>query len=78
MNFLKKYWPYSFESKTISNLITRVLIYALVAIVASVLMGILSKVSVLNVILFIIAPLIDIYVVVGVVLLLLSFFEIIK
>ena len=78
MNFLKKVWPYSFNTKTISSLIVRVLIYVLVATVASVLMGVLAHVKVLNVFLFIFAPLIDIYVVVGVVLVLLSFFDVLK
>ena len=78
MNFLKKLWPYSFDTNNVSSLVVKTLLYVLLAVSFSILMGVLAKVAVLNVLFFIISPLIDLYVVVGLIVLYLNFFNIIK
>ncbi len=78
MNFLKKLWLYSFDTNNVYSLVVKTLLYVLLAVSFSILMGVLAKVAVLNVLFFIISPLVDLYVVVGLIVLYLNFFNIIK
>lgn len=78
MNFLKKVWLYSFDTNNVSSLVVKTLLYVLLAVSFSILMGMLAKVAVLNVLFFIISPLVDLYVVVGLIVLYLNFFNILK
>ena len=78
MKLLKKIWPFSFETTSVSNLVLKTIVYIVVGIIFGILMGLLHNVPVLNVLFFIVGPLIDLYVLVGIILLLLSYFNVLK
>ena len=78
MEFLKKVWPFSFETKDVTNLVFKAILYVLFLTVASILMGVLSSVPVVNVIFYVLGSLVDVYVLVGLVVLFLSYFKILK
>ena len=78
MNYIKQLWPFSFETKNVSDLILKAILHVLLATLFSVLMGVLSKVIVINVIIAIIGTLADIYLFIGLVLLFLNYFKVIK
>lgn len=78
MEFLKKVWPFSFETKDVTNLVVKAILYVLFLTVASVLMGVLSNVAVINVIFYVLGSLVDLYVLVGLVVLFLSYFKVLK
>lgn len=78
MEFLKKVWPFSFETKDVTNLVVKAILYVLFLTVASILMGVLSSVPVVNVIFYVLGSLVDVYVLVGLVVLFLSYFKILK
>lgn len=78
MDLLKQLWPFSFQTKSVSDLVIKAILYVVFAALFSVLMGVLSKVVVINVIMAIIGTLADIYLVVGLLLLFLNYFKVIK
>lgn len=78
METLRKIWPFSFETKNVSNLVIKAIIYVVVGSIFGALIGLCKQVPVLNVIMYILAPLVDVYVVGGLVILFLSYFKVIK
>ena len=78
MELLKQLWPFSFQTKNVSDLIIKVVLHVIFAALFSILVGVLSKVVVINVIMAIIGTLADIYLFVGLVLLFLNYFKVIK
>ena len=78
MDLIKQLWPFSFQTKNVSDLLIKAILYVICAALFSILMGVLSKVVVINVIMAIIGTLADIYLFVGLVLLFLNYFKVIK
>lgn len=78
MKLLKKIWPFSFESNSLSHLVLKVIVYVVIGLIFAILMGLLHSIPVINVLFFIIGPLVDLYVLVGLVLLLLDYFKVLK
>lgn len=78
MNLLRKLWPFSFETKSVSDLVLKAILYVILAALFSILMGVVSNIVVLNVIMTIVGTLADIYLLVGLILLFLSYFKVIK
>ena len=78
MDFLKKYWPFSFETVNLSNLIVKTILYVVLGAVFTILAGLLKNVAVLNVIFYIVTPLVDIYVTAGIIVMFLNYFKILK
>lgn len=78
MDLIKQLWPFSFQTKNLSDLIIKVVLHVIFAALFSILIGVLSKVVVINVIMAIIGTLADIYLFVGLVLLFLNYFKVIK
>lgn len=78
MEFLRKFWPFSFETKSVSNLVIKAIIYVVVASLFGALIGLCGKVAVLNVIMYILGPVVDIYMVAGLVILFLNYFKVLK
>ncbi len=80
MDFLKKIYPTPFkvEKGNVKSLAIQLVIFIALLIVFSVLMGVLAHIPVLNVILFIVGPIVDIYAVGGIVILLLKYFDVIQ
>ena len=80
MEFLKTLWPTPFKvkSKDIGSLLVQLIIFVLVCVVASVLIAILSHLPIIGWIIGIVGGLIDLYCVVGVVLAVLKFCDVLK
>ena len=80
MEFLKTLWPTPFKVKTkdVSSLVVQLVIFVLVCVVASILIAILSALPIIGWIVGILGGLIDLYCVVGVVLAVLKFCDVLK
>ena len=78
MEFLRKLWPFSFETKSVSDLVFKTIVYVIIASLFSILMGVVKDVIVLNVIMYILGSVCDVYVFIGIVVLFLSYFKILK
>ena len=79
MELLKTVFPFSFQpKKDVAALVINILIYLAVGLVASLLIGLLSKINVLGVIVSLVGGLADLYVTAGVVLSVLDYTKVIK
>lgn len=78
MELLKQLWPFSFQTKNVSDLIVKAILYVVFATLFSILMDVLSKIVVINVIMAIIGTIADIYLIIGLILLFLNYFKVIK
>lgn len=78
MDTLKKFWPFSFGTVEVKDLVIRAIVYVVVATVFSILIGVLQNIAVVGIIFTIIGALADIYATAGLVLLFLSHFKVIK
>ena len=78
MELIKKLWPFSFETKSVSDLVLKAILYVILAALFSILMGVVNNVIVLNVIMIIVGTLADIYLLAGLILLFLNYFKVLK
>ena len=85
MDLLKKLFPFSFGTKEVNHLVVRTIIYILAAVVGGVLLaiiGILTGIPVvgpiLGTVLGIVGGLVGLYCLIGIILLFLAHFDIIK
>ena len=87
MDFLKKFFPYSFGIKDTSNFVIKIIVYAVAMIVGGALLGIIGWInsllpqvvaSLLGVVLGLLGSLINLYCVAGIVILILVFCKVIK
>ena len=79
MEFLKKFFPRSFShSNTVAQVIITAIIYLVVGAVASVAIGILSYIPVVNLIVGILGSLVSIYCFVGIVVSILVYLKVIN
>lgn len=79
MDTIKKIFPYSFkEKKTIGALLINVLIQLVIAAIFGILIGVLAKIPVVNLITGIVGGLVDLYFVVGIILSILHYLNIVK
>ncbi len=80
MDFLKTLWPTPFKikSKDVGSLVVQLVIFLLVCIVASVLIGILAHLPIIGWIIGIVGGLVDLYCLVGIVLGILKFADVLK
>ena len=80
MEFLKTLWPTPFKvkPKDVRSLVVQLVIFVLVCVVASILIAILSALPIIGWIVGILGGLIDLYCVVGVVLAVLKFCDVLK
>ena len=80
MDFLKKVWPTAFnvKKKDLASLIIQILILLVVGIVAGALIGILAHLPIIGWIIGIAGGLIGLYCVVGIVLCVLNFCDVLK
>ena len=78
LNALKPYFPQAFGANSIKSLVIAVLIYAVVAWVAGIVISLLSWIPIVSFILGVLGWVIDIYCVVGIILSILVFLKIVK
>ena len=80
MDFLKSLWPTPFkiERKNLTSFLVQLIIFIVVCAVVGVLIGILSAIPILGIIFWIVGGLLEVYSVVGIVLCILVFLDVIK
>jgi len=80
MDFLKKLWPTPFkiERKNLVSFLVQLIIFLVICAVVGVLIGVLSAVPVVGIIFWIVGSLMELYSIIGVVLCILVFLDIIK
>lgn len=80
MDMLKKLWPTPFkiERKNLTSFLVQLIIFIVVCAVVGVLIGVLSSIPILGIIFWIVGSLLEIYSIVGVVLCVLVFLDVIK
>ena len=80
MDMLKKLWPTPFkiERKNLTSFLVQLISFIVVCAVVGVLIGVLSSIPILGIIFWIVGSLLEIYSLVGVVLCVLVFLDVIK
>lgn len=80
MNFLRSVWPIPFKvsRSSVASLIWRIVVFVVVCIIFTALMGILSHIAIVGTIFSILGSLMDLYCTVGIVLCFLVFFGVFK
>ncbi len=80
MDMLKKLWPTPFkiERKNLSSFLIQLIIFIVVCAVVGVLIGVLSAIPIVGIIFWIVGSLLEIYSIVGIVLCVLVFLDVIK
>ena len=80
MDLLKTLWPTPFKikPKDVSSLVVQLIVFVLLCVVFSILIGVLAKIPVLGWIFGIVGGLVDLYSVVGIVLCILKFLDVLK
>jgi len=91
MDFLKKFFPYSFGTTEVSNLVIRTIIYVVAIIIGGVLLGIIGIVNgaiaalgipvlpaLIGALLGLVGSLIELYCIAGIVIMFLAHFKVLK
>ena len=78
MDFIKKFWPFSFNTEDVKQLVIKAIIYVVIDIVLGTLIGLLANIQVVGVIFSILGSLLGLYVTAGLVFLFLSYFKVLK
>lgn len=82
MDFLKKFWPFSFNTEDVKQLVIKAIIYVVVGAVFGALIAVanllLKDVPALPIILNLVSYLAELYVTAGLVFLFLSYFKVLK
>ena len=80
MNFnaVKKYFPHAFKANDVKDLIIGLVVYALIAFVAGLVLGLLGIIPILGFIFRVIGWLVEIYCIAGVILSILVFLKIVQ
>lgn len=78
MESLKKFFPYSFGAKDVTALVIKVIVYIVVDAVIGVLIGILALIPIIGLIIGLVGSLVGLYTLIGIVLVFLDYFKVIK
>lgn len=78
MVFLKKIWPFSFNTEDVTNLVVKTIIYVVISIFIGILIGVLKSVPVIGLLFSIVGVLVEVYTIVGLVVLFLTYFKVLK
>ena len=78
MDKLKQLFPLSFRGTEMKDMIVSIILYIVVAAIASVLIWVVALIPIVNLVVGIVGTLVDIYVLVGIVLAVLSYFNVLK
>ena len=80
MDMLKTLWPtpFNIERKNLSSFLIQLIIFIVVCAVVGVLIGVLSAIPIIGIIFWIVGSLLEIYSLVGIVLCVLVFLDVVK
>ncbi len=78
MDLLKMLFPFSFKSKDVTSLVIAIVIYVLFGAVCGLVIGFLSSIPVLGIIFSLVGSVLGLYGLIGIVLAVLTYFNLIK
>lgn len=78
METLKKIFPLSFKEPTTNNLVVTIIVYIVVSFVVGLVLGLLAKIPLIGWIFSIVSSIVGLYCFIGLVLVILYFFKVIK
>jgi len=78
MDTLKKFFPYSFGAADVTALVIKIIVYVVVAAVVSIVIKLLAWIPVLGWIIGILGGLVDLYILIGIVLVVLDYLKVLK
>ncbi len=78
MDFLKRFFPYSFKANGLVAFIITLIIYAVIDVVCGFIIGLLSKIAIIGPIFGLLGSLVGLYALVGIVLAILVFLKVLK
>ena len=78
MDILKKIFPLSFGAAAVADLVIKIIIYVVGGAVASAVIGLLTNIPIIGVIIGIAGGFVGLYSLIGIVLLLLDYFKVLK
>ncbi len=78
MDFLKKFFPWSFKANDVKALVISIIIYIVIGFVGGLILGLLSAIPLIGWLFSIVGGLLELYTVVGIVLAVLVFVKVLK
>lgn len=78
MDFLKKFFPFSFKANGLVAFIITLIVYAVIDIVCGFAIGLLAKIPVINLVTGLLGSLLGLYCLIGIVLTILVFLKVLK
>lgn len=75
---IKKYFPHAFKANDVKSLIIGLVVYAVIAFVAGLVLGLLGIIPIIGFVFGVIGWLVEVYCVAGVILTILAFLKIVK
>lgn len=78
MDLVKKIWPHAFNASDEKNFIITLIVYLVIAFILPPVIGILAGIPVLGVIFGVAATLVELYCAIGIVLVILNMFKVLK
>ncbi len=78
MDMLKRFFPLSFKAKDLNALIVALIVYVVVDVLCGAVIGLLAKIPLIGLVFGILGTVIGLYAFIGIVLVLLVFFKVIK
>lgn len=78
MDTLKKIFPYSFKAADLKSMIIKIIVYIVAGFVAGLVLGLLGAIPLLGIIFRIIGWVVDLYCLVGIVLVVLDYLKVLK
>lgn len=79
MDMLKKFFPYSFGAKDVSGLIIKIVVYLVVGLIVTLVCKLISLIPILGpIVAWFVGAVVDLYVLVGIVLLVLDYLKVLK
>lgn len=78
LDMIKKYFPHAFRVNDVKSLIVNLVIYALIAFVAGIVLGLLGIIPILGFVFGVIGWVVELYCTAGVILAILVFLKVIK
>lgn len=78
MDFLKKYFPFSFKATDVAALIIAIVVYVVIGLLAGFVIGLINIVPLVNIVCKLLGALVELYVLVGIVTSILVFCKVLK
>ena len=78
MDILNKLFPYSFGAKEVKDLVVKIIVYIIAGAIVGVIIGLLAAIPFIGLIFSLIGGLVELYVLIGIVLVVLDYLKVLK